>query len=60
MWKLVNSVLARQKAMAAEFMCAEARSVAAWRASDTRAGVTPVVVVGMKGPYISRGNGAAP
>jgi hypothetical protein len=31
-WKLVNSVLAMQKAMAAEFTGAEAGSMAAWRA----------------------------
>jgi len=60
MWRLVKSALAKQKAMAAEFTGAEAGSVAAWRASDIRAAVAPVVVVDMKGPSSSRGRGAAP
>ena len=58
MWWLVKPALAKQKAMAAEFTGIVAGFVAACRASDTKATVTPVVVAGMKGQANSRGSGA--
>jgi len=60
MCMLVKSTLARQKAMAAEFRGAKEGSESACWASDMRAAVTPVVVVGMKGPSSSRGSGTVP
>ena len=49
-----------QKAMAAEFNGADDGFVDACMASDMRAAVIPVVVVGIKGPSNSRGSVAAP
>ena len=57
MCRLVKSTLARQKAMAAEFRGAKEGSESASWASDMRAAITLVVVVGMKGPSSSRGSG---